>query len=109
MKSLTATVQLAPPKLDQERAALRVELREKEGSLSKARQKRKFLEDRSAALAAQRQRVGRYTFLSGVLNRRSKMYPPAGTLATSKPRCRRWDEELTNSRETWIRARNATA
>jgi len=57
MKSLTASVQQAPAKLDQERAALRLELREKEGLLSKARQKRKFLEDRSAALAAQRQRI----------------------------------------------------
>ena len=67
MKSLTATVQLAPAKLDQERAALRLELREKEGLLSKARQKRKFLEDRSAALAAQRQRIRQiYLFVGRV-------------------------------------------
>jgi hypothetical protein len=67
MKSLTASVQLAPAKLDQERAALRVELREKEGLLSKARQKRKFLEDRSAALAAQRQRIRQiYLFVGRV-------------------------------------------
>jgi hypothetical protein len=62
MKSLTASVHLAPAKLDQERAALRVELREKEGFLSKARQKRKSLEDHSADLTAQRQRI-RQTYL----------------------------------------------
>jgi hypothetical protein len=67
MKSLTATVQLAPAKLDQERAALRLQLREKEGLLSKARQKRKFLEDRSATLAAQRQRIRQiYLFVGRV-------------------------------------------
>lgn len=57
MKSLTASVHQAPAKLDQELATLRAELREKETGLSKARQKRRFLEDQSAALAAQRQRV----------------------------------------------------
>ena len=67
MKSLTASVQRAPAKLDQERASLRVELREKEGLLSKARQKRKSLEDRSAALAAQRQRIRQiYLFVGRV-------------------------------------------
>ena len=67
MKSLTASVQRAPAKLDQERAALRGELREKEGLLSKARQKRKSLEDRSAALAGQRQRIRQiYLFVGRV-------------------------------------------
>ncbi|MDE3180575.1 MAG: DUF3732 domain-containing protein [Acidobacteriota bacterium] len=67
MRSLTASVQVAPAKLDQERAALRVELRGKEGLLSKARQKRKFLEDSSAALAAQRQRIRQiYLFVGRV-------------------------------------------
>ena len=67
MKSLTASVQLAPSKLDRERADLRAELREKEVLLSKARQKRKFLEDRSAALAAQRQRIRQiYLFVGRV-------------------------------------------
>ncbi len=67
MKSLTASVQRAPAKLDQERANLRIELREKEGLLAKARQKRKFLEDRSAAQAAQRQRVRQiYLFVGRV-------------------------------------------
>jgi len=67
MKSLTASVHQAPAKLDQERAALRVELREKEGLLSKARQKRRYLEDRSTALSAQRQRVRQiYLFVGRV-------------------------------------------
>lgn len=67
MRSLTASVQVAPAKLDQERAALRVELRDKEGLLSKARHKRKFLEDRSATLAAQRQRIRQiYLFVGRV-------------------------------------------
>jgi hypothetical protein len=67
MKSLTASVQRAPAKLDQERAALRGELRKKEGLLSKARQKRKSLEDRSAALAGQRQRIRQiYLFVGRV-------------------------------------------
>lgn len=43
MKSLTASVHQAPAKLDQELAALRVELRDREALLSKARQKRKYL------------------------------------------------------------------
>jgi len=67
MKSLTASVHQAPAKLDQELAVLRRELRDKEGLLSKARQKRKYLEDRSAALAAQRQRVRQiYLFVGRV-------------------------------------------
>jgi hypothetical protein len=57
MKILTASVQQAPAKLDSEVATLRVDLREKETLLSKARQTRKFLENETAALAAQRQRV----------------------------------------------------
>jgi hypothetical protein len=67
MKSLTASVHQAPPKLDHELAALRLELRDKEGLLSKARHKRKYLEDRSAALSAQRQRVRQiYLFVGRV-------------------------------------------
>jgi energy-coupling factor transporter ATP-binding protein EcfA2 len=67
MKELTASVHQAPAKLDQELAALRVELREREGQLSKARQKRKFLEDRTSTLAAQRQRVRQiYLFVGRV-------------------------------------------
>jgi len=67
MKSLTASVHQAPPKLDNELAALRLELRDKEGLLSKARHKRKYLEDRSAALSAQRQRIRQiYLFVGRV-------------------------------------------
>lgn len=67
MKSLTASVHQAPAKLDQELAALRVELRDREALLSKARQKRKYLEDRSAGLAAQRQRIRQiYLFVGRV-------------------------------------------
>jgi len=67
MKSLTASVHQAPAKLDRETATLRVELREKEASLSKARHKRKFLEDTTTALAAQRQRVRQiYLFVGRV-------------------------------------------
>lgn len=57
MKTLTASVQQAPAKLDSELSTLRIELREKETLLSKARQTRKFLENESATLASQRQRV----------------------------------------------------
>jgi DNA repair exonuclease SbcCD ATPase subunit len=63
LKVLTASVFQAPAKLDQELASLRQELRDLEGAISKARQKRKFLETRSAALAEQRQRV-RQIYLS---------------------------------------------
>jgi predicted nucleic acid-binding Zn-ribbon protein len=67
MKSLTASIHQAPAKLDQELAALRVELRDREGFLSKARQKRKYLEDKSAGLAAQRQRIRQiYLFVGRV-------------------------------------------
>jgi hypothetical protein len=67
MTALTASVHQAPAKLDQELAALRVELREKEGALSKARQKRKYLEAESTGLAAQRQRVRQiYLFVGRV-------------------------------------------
>ncbi len=67
MKVLTASVHQAPARLDQELASLRVELREKEGALSKARQKRKYLEEQSTALAAQRQRVRQiYLFVGRV-------------------------------------------
>jgi hypothetical protein len=67
MKTLAASVRQAPAKLDQEQANLRRELREREALLSRARQKRKFLEERSAALAAQRQRVRQiYLFVGRV-------------------------------------------
>lgn len=67
LKSLTASVHQAPAKLDQELAVLRQELRDREGAISKARQKRKYLETRSAALASQRQRVRQiYLFVGRV-------------------------------------------
>jgi hypothetical protein len=67
MRTLTASVHQAPVKLDRELAALRVELREKEALLGKARQKRKYLEAESATLAAQRQRVRQiYLFVGRV-------------------------------------------
>ena len=67
MRVLTASVHQAPAKLDRELAALRVELREKEVLLGKARQKRKNLEARSATFAAQRQRVRQiYLFVGRV-------------------------------------------
>ena len=64
---LTASVYQAPAKFDQELSVLRQELRELEGAISKTRQMRKFLEDRSAELAAQRQRVRQiYLFVGRV-------------------------------------------
>ena len=48
-------------------AVLRQELRDLEGDISKVRQKRKFLENSSNALAAQRQRVRQiYLFVGRV-------------------------------------------
>jgi iron-sulfur cluster repair protein YtfE (RIC family) len=67
LKVLSASVHQAPAKLDQELAVLRQELREREGAISKARQKRKYLEDRSSELSAQRQRVRQiYLFVGRV-------------------------------------------
>jgi len=67
MKILAVSVRQAPAKLDQEQANLRQELRDKETLLSRARQKRKFLEERTAAFAAQRQRVRQiYLFVGRV-------------------------------------------
>lgn len=67
LKTLTASVHQAPAKLDQELAVLRQELRDREGSISKVRQKRKYLENSSNALAAQRQRVRQiYLFVGRV-------------------------------------------
>jgi phage shock protein A len=67
LKSLSASVHQAPAKLDQELAVLRQELRGLEGAISKVRQKRKFLENSSNALAAQRQRVRQiYLFVGRV-------------------------------------------
>jgi hypothetical protein len=67
IKTLAVSVRQAPAKLDQEQADLRQQLREKENLLSRARQKRKFLEERTAAFAAQRQRVRQiYLFVGRV-------------------------------------------
>lgn len=67
MKTLAVSVRQAPAKLDQEQANLRQELRDKETLLSRARQKRKFLEERTATFAAQRQRVRQiYLFVGRV-------------------------------------------
>jgi hypothetical protein len=67
MSVLTASIHQAPAKLDHELAALRVELREKEGALSRARQKRKYLESESTVLAAQRQKIRQiYLFVGRV-------------------------------------------
>jgi hypothetical protein len=65
--TLTASVQSAPIKLDLELANLRLELREKEVLLSKARHKRSVLEERTDASAAQSQRVRQiYLFVGRV-------------------------------------------
>jgi Protein of unknown function (DUF3732) len=67
LKALSDSVHQAPAKLDQELAMLRQELRSREVAISKARQKRRFLEDRSSALASQRQRVRQiYLFVGRV-------------------------------------------
>lgn len=67
LKNLTATVQEAPVKLDQEVATLRQELRALEAAISKARQKRKYLENQTSAQAAQRQRIRQiYLFVGRV-------------------------------------------
>lgn len=67
LKVLTASVQEAPAKLDQEVAALRLELRALEGAISKTRQKRKYLENQTTAQAAHRQRVRQiYLFVGRV-------------------------------------------
>jgi DNA repair exonuclease SbcCD ATPase subunit len=65
MKSLTASVHQAPAKLDQELAVLRQELRDREGAISKVRQKRKYLENLSNVQAAQRQRVRQIYLIVG--------------------------------------------
>ena len=66
-KSLTTSVHQAPAKLDVELAALRQELRDREATISKTRQKRKFLEGRSTEQSAQRQRVRQiYLFVGRV-------------------------------------------
>ena len=66
-KSLSTSVHQAPAKLDQELAVLRQELRDLEGAISKVRQKRKYLENSSNALASQRQLVRQiYLFVGRV-------------------------------------------
>ena len=67
LKALTASVHQAPAKLDQELADLRKDLREREGELSKVRQKRKQVEETSNEQARQRQRVRQiYLFVGRV-------------------------------------------
>jgi uncharacterized coiled-coil DUF342 family protein len=67
VKSLTVSVHQAPAKLDQELATLRQELREREGAISKVRQKRKHLEDQSAEQSRHRQRIRQiYLFVGRV-------------------------------------------
>jgi phage shock protein A len=67
LKEVTESVSRAPAKLDEEMAALRVELRDLESRLSKTRHKRKEVEGRSAELAAQRQKVRQiYLFVGRV-------------------------------------------
>jgi energy-coupling factor transporter ATP-binding protein EcfA2 len=67
LKTLTASVRQAPAKMDQELATLRQELRDREGAISKVRQKRKQLEGQSAEQARQRQRVRQvYLFVGRV-------------------------------------------
>ena len=67
LKSLTVSIYQAPAKLDRELVELRQELRGREVAISKIRQKRKFLESRSAELSAQRQRVRQvYLFVGRV-------------------------------------------
>ena len=67
LKTLSASVHQAPARLDEELAELRLELRDRETAISKVTHKRKFLESRSAALSAQRQRVRQiYLFVGRV-------------------------------------------
>lgn len=67
LKTLTATVHEAPAKMDQEVASLRLELRTRENSISKTRQKRKIIENQSSLQSAQRQRVRQiYLFVGRV-------------------------------------------
>jgi uncharacterized protein DUF3732 len=67
LRSLMTSVYQAPAKLDRELVELRQELRERELTISKTRQKRKFLEGRSSELSAQRQRVRQiYLFVGRV-------------------------------------------
>ncbi len=67
VKSLTVSVHQAPAKLDQELATLRQELREREGAISKVRQKRKHVEDQSAEQSRHRQRIRQiYLFVGRV-------------------------------------------
>jgi len=65
--SLTAAVQQAPAKLDKELVELRQQLAEREVAISKIRQKRRFLESCSEALAAKRQEVRQiYLFIGRI-------------------------------------------
>lgn len=65
--TLTASLLQTPVKLDQELANLRQELRERESLLGKARHKRRLLEEKTEASAAQSQRVRQiYLFIGRV-------------------------------------------
>jgi len=67
LKSLTTSVHQAPAKLDKELADLRQELRDREGKISKIRQKRKDLERQSYVLSKQRHHVRQiYLFVGRV-------------------------------------------
>lgn len=65
--TLTASLHRTPAKLDQELATLRLELRENESLLGKARHKRQELEQKNSASASHRQRVRQiYLFVGRV-------------------------------------------
>ena len=67
LKTLTATVNQAPAKLDEELATLRTELRELEVLQSKIRQQRKFVEGQSTEQSRQRQSIRQvYLFVGRV-------------------------------------------
>jgi len=64
---LTDSIYQAPAVLDKETSGLREQLRVRERKISNARQKRKYLEDKSAELAAERQRIRQiYLFVGRV-------------------------------------------
>jgi predicted nucleic acid-binding Zn-ribbon protein len=66
-QQITRSVHEAPPKLEQEVAVLRQQLREREDAITKVRQKRRGLESASNAEAAERQRLRQiYLFVGRV-------------------------------------------
>lgn len=67
LKAMTESVDQAPAKLDRETATLRQEIRDAENALSKVRQKRKYVENKSNEIAGHRQRVRQiYLFVGRV-------------------------------------------